>query len=109
MVFQYLKNWQEDFWFQIVFLFRYFIEDIAERKAECPHPKSFYEQFSWGDGPLVLYAFRVSTPRRRGLYHLYCSHDSRNFGTLVNARFIERDFQQQPKVRWFCHVTSRIS
>ena len=44
----YLENWQEDFWFQIFFLFRYFIEDIAERMAECPHPKSFYERFSRG-------------------------------------------------------------
>jgi hypothetical protein len=49
MIFQYLKNWQKDFWFQNFFLLGCFIEVIAERMADSPHPKSFSEQFSWGD------------------------------------------------------------
>jgi hypothetical protein len=47
--FQYLKNWQKDFWLKIFFQLRYFIEVIAERMADIPHPKSFSKQFNRGD------------------------------------------------------------
>lgn len=46
MFFQYLKNWQDDFWFQIFSPLRYIIEVIPERMADNPHTKSFSAQFS---------------------------------------------------------------
>jgi hypothetical protein len=43
MVFEHLKIWQEDFWFQSFFLFRYSIKAIAEKMADSPSPKSSSE------------------------------------------------------------------
>jgi hypothetical protein len=48
MVFKYQKNWQEDFFLQIFFPFRYSKEVIVERMADSSHPKSFSELFSMG-------------------------------------------------------------
>jgi hypothetical protein len=56
MIFQYLKKWQEDFWFQIFFLVKYFIEVIAKRIADSPHLKSFSQQFRRGEAEFQFYA-----------------------------------------------------
>jgi hypothetical protein len=48
MVFQYLKHWHKDFWFQSFFLLKYFLKVIDESMADSQHPKSFSERFSRG-------------------------------------------------------------